>query len=143
MDVLFLDANVLFSAAYSAGSRLQLLWEIPAVELVTSTYAVEEARRNLPQEEQRQRLEALLRQTRLVAEAGFAVLPDDVLLPQKDQPILSAAIAAEATHLITGDRTHFGAWFGKRIGNLLVLPPAVYINKRFEQEQERKISEPG
>jgi hypothetical protein len=33
-------------------------------------------------------------------------LPDVVELAEKDVPILQAALAAEASHLITGDRPH-------------------------------------
>lgn len=47
MDRLFLDANILFSAAYRPDAGLRRLWEVPNVELVTSAYAGEEARRNL------------------------------------------------------------------------------------------------
>lgn len=138
MDVLFLDANVLFSAAYHPESRLRLFWDIPGAELVTSSYAAEEARRNLPRDDQRARLDSLLRRTRIVFEADDAELPADVLLPEKDRPILAAAISAGATHLITGDRAHFGVWFGNRIGPLIVLPPAAYIDLRIERQETRK-----
>lgn len=47
MDRDFLDANVLFSAARSATSRLRDLWRLPQTTLITSAYCVEEARRNL------------------------------------------------------------------------------------------------
>lgn len=47
VDRVFLDANVLFSAAYRPDSRLRALWESSDVELVSSEYAVDEARRNI------------------------------------------------------------------------------------------------
>jgi predicted nucleic acid-binding protein len=47
LDRVFLDANVLFSAAYHAESGLARLWDREGVQLVTAEYAVEEARRNL------------------------------------------------------------------------------------------------
>lgn len=148
MDVLFLDANVLFSAAYSDGARLQLFWSIPSAELVTSFYAAAEARRNLTRDDQHRRLERLLQATRQVPEADPALLPGDVLLPEKDRPILVAAISAGATHLITGDRKHFGVWYGKKIGPLTVLSPAAYVDERHERQRRRRIerqkqSEPG
>lgn len=148
MDVLFLDANVLFSAAYSPDARLRLFWEIPSTRLVTSLYAAEEARRNLTKPDQRKRLELLVAVIRQVAEANPANLPTDILLPEKDRPILAAAIASGATHLITGDRAHFGVWYGKRIGSLLVLPPAAYVDERHERqrlrrEQRKQQQEPG
>jgi len=52
-----------------------------------------------------------------------------VLLPDKDVPILLAAIEARATHLITGDLRHFGPYFGKKIQGILVLPPRNYLKK--------------
>ncbi len=130
MDVLFLDANVLFSAAYMAGSRLREVWTLTGVELVTSEYAWEEAHRNLPRADQRERLFALAPAVRLMREGGDWLLPADVILPEKDRPILAAATGCGATHLITGDATHFGVWYGKRIGSLLVLRPATYLQAR-------------
>ena len=47
-------------------------------------------------------------------------------LPLKDRPILVAAIAAQATHLLTGDFKHFGPLYGKRIHGVLILSPSTY-----------------
>lgn len=113
---MFLDANVLFSAAYRSESGLRRLWELDPVELVSSAYAVEEARRNLLEEAQRRRLTDHLAAVRIV-EAG---------LPAKDLPILGAAIGARATHLLTGDTTHFGHLFGTTIAGVTILTPGRY-----------------
>jgi len=43
-----------------------------------------------------------------------------IILPEKDNPILQAAIAANASHPITGNRKHFGTYFGQRIGTVLI-----------------------
>ena len=137
MHVLFLDANVLFSAAYLAESRLREFWTLPGTQLVTSGYAWEEAHRSLPRVEQQTRLQALLPGVRIVPEPGTWILPADVLLPEKDRPILAAAIACGATHLITGDFTHFGVWYGQRIGSVLVLKPAAYLASREEAAQRK------
>lgn len=48
MDRVFLDANVLFSAAYLVASHLHGLWRSAEATLVTSDYVLEEARRKLP-----------------------------------------------------------------------------------------------
>lgn len=56
MDRLFLDANVLFSAAYRPDAGLLQLWKIKNVILCSSAYALEEARINLEEENQRARL---------------------------------------------------------------------------------------
>jgi hypothetical protein len=47
VDRVFLDANVLYSAAYKDTSALRKLWELTEVALLTSYYAVDEAHRNL------------------------------------------------------------------------------------------------
>ena len=50
-----------------------------------------------------------------------------VVLPPDDQVIFLAAMAARATHLLTGDRTHFGPYYGRTIAGVLILPPSVYL----------------
>ena len=47
VDRVFLDANILYSAAYKDTSALRKLWELVDVVLLTSFYAVDEAHRNL------------------------------------------------------------------------------------------------
>ena len=130
MDRLFLDANVLFSAAWREKSGLLRLWKLPGAELVSSAYAVDEARRNLGDSEARARLEAPIGETTLVAEGSLAGLPPNLTLASKDRPILAAAIHAGATHLITGDRKDFGKLFGRRFGGVLILRPADYLKSR-------------
>lgn len=123
----FLDANVLFSAAYRAGAGLGRLWTLPAtVILVSSPYAIEEARRNLD-DAGRDRLDGLVADLEIVGDMAAGALPSAVDLAAKDRPILFAAIAARATHLLTGDRAHFGALFGRRIGGVLIERPGDYL----------------
>ena len=128
MDRVFLDANVLFSAAYRPDAGLARLWQLETVELMTSAYAAEEARLNLTQEDQRSRLAKFLEKVRMITDV--APLPAGIQLSEKDQPILQAALRARATHLLTGDKQHFGALFGHRFGGVLVLPPAAYFEWR-------------
>ena len=123
----FLDANVLFSAAYRQKAGLLSLWDVPGAEILTSGYAAEEARRNLSEEAARSRLEQLLEKTTLVAEAVEVSLPSSIRLPAKDQPILQAAIAAEATHLVTGDLRDFGLLLGRRIAGVQIQTPADFL----------------
>ena len=131
---LFLDANVLFSAAYRADAGVARLWELPGVVLLTSSYAVEEARRNLLDEDQRELLARLLLQEVVVGEA--TMLPPErrgaIELPEKDWPVLGGAAAAGASHLITGDVRHFGRYFGERLLGVLVLTPAEYLKGRVQ-----------
>src|SRR5712692_7706170 len=101
MESVFLDATVLFSAAYREESGLLRLWRLQAVELLTSAYAVEEARRNLEAHEARSRLSELLTRVRVVPEAPLVALPLHIRLAEKDQPILRCAIASGAGWLLT------------------------------------------
>jgi hypothetical protein len=128
MDRLFLDANVLFSAAYRANAGLLQFWNLKNVTLCSSRYAMEEARINLVQDVQKHRLEKLGAALEFLDSIPFR-LPRDVSLADKDVPILLAAIAARCTHLITGDVHHFGRYFGKTIEGVLVLAPADYLRK--------------
>jgi uncharacterized protein len=125
MDRVFLDANVLFAAAWRPNATLKRLWELDGAELLSSDYAIEEPRRNLETSAQRGRLTRLLRQVRRVEPEHFT-LPRGVRLPEKDMPILLAAIDGGATHLLTGDREHFGLYFRQEIGGVFILPPAEY-----------------
>jgi predicted nucleic acid-binding protein len=125
VDRLFLDANVLHSAAWRPGAALLRLWHLNGVELLSSGYAVAEARRNLETPAQRGRLTRLLRRVRLVEPEHFT-LPRGIRLPEKDLPILLAAIDGGATHLLTGDWEHFGPYYRQEIAGVLILPPAEY-----------------
>ena len=123
----FLDANVLFSAAWLEDSGLARLWRVPDATLITSRYALAEAERNLETDEQRLRLTAFAKSVQLVGAAAGGQLPDGVKLVEKDAPILLAAIEAGATHLLTGDRRHFADLYGKSIKGVRVLSPAEYL----------------
>ena len=129
MDRLFLDANVLFSAAYRTDAGLLQFWKLKDVILCSSHYAVEEARINLSENAQRRRLAKLAQRLRLF-EATRQDCRSGLSLPEKDAPILLAAIEAQATHLITGDVRHFGSYFGKQIEGILILSPSDYLKTR-------------
>ena len=43
------------------------------------------------------------------------------MLPAKDAPILAAAVEAGAELLVTGDRAHFGALYGRTFGSTEVV----------------------
>lgn len=133
---LFLDANIIFTAAYSPGgisSTLFRLAEAGNCELVTSEYAVDEARRNLTlkAEGKLQDLAVLLRQVRLVREpppsrvAWAAELP----LAYKDAPILAAAVECQAAILVTGDRRDFGHLLGSSFQGVTVLLPTDALDR--------------
>src|SRR5262245_8175750 len=114
-QIVFLDANVLFSSAYMDNRGLLRLWQLLDITVVTSWYAVEEARRNLKRSDQLERLDKLITEIMIITEINERSLPRNISLPPKDRPILLAAVAAKANYLITGDFKDFGSYFGKSI----------------------------
>jgi uncharacterized protein len=72
------------------------------------------------------RLEGLTHSVTIVAEPAERPLPEGIDLPARDRPILLAAIDARATHLLSGDRRHFGPYYRRRVEGVLILPPAEY-----------------
>ncbi|MFV2072447.1 MAG: PIN domain-containing protein [Thermoanaerobaculales bacterium] len=126
---LFLDANVLFSAAQSADGRaraLIVLAENGFCILVTSEHAIAEARRNLVLKAPSSAvvLDDVSEFVARVAEGGPTLVAWAASqgLPENDAPILAAAAAASADLLVTGDRRHFGHLFGKTVGRVHVVP---------------------
>lgn len=51
-------------------------------------------------------------------------------LPEKDLPILRAAVASSATRLVTGDRKHFGHLFGQTVAGVLLFRPVELLASR-------------
>ncbi len=131
MDRVFLDANVLFSAAYREGSPLGKLWGLRHARLLTSELALEEARRNLPSAEARARLRRLAEGMEVVptAPGSREWRREDLSLPANDRAILATAAAARATHFLTGDRRHFGPLYGQIVGGVQILKPSDYLSR--------------
>jgi predicted nucleic acid-binding protein len=126
----FLDANVLFGAAYRDTGSVRAFFALAdagACELVSSGYAVDEARRNIlaKHPERSGDLEALLGRLTLCREPAPATLAWAAThrLPPKDAPILAAAVEARCHLLVTGDRSDFGALFGRKLRGTVVLLP--------------------
>ena len=132
MHKVFLDANVLFSAAYTPNSRLLALWKLDDAEMVTSEFALLEARRNLlvHSPEAVPVLDELAEKTTIAAASSTPDLPRDLHLAEKDVPILAAAVEAGCSHLLTGDKRHFDQLYGKRVRGVLVRTPAQYLADR-------------
>ena len=105
---------------------------MPGVRRVTSAYAAEEARRNLGRHKQREDLEELLSSVEVIATAVSTDHPlfSTIELPDKDQPILIAAICAGATYLLTGDFQHFGRYYEETIEGVPILSPGDYLSSR-------------
>ena len=134
---LFLDANVLFTAAHNPNGKAALTIELGKRghwALVTSLYASEEARRNLVRKFPRSLdgLNALLRDIPLVEPRPG--LPFPATLAEKDRPIFQAAVTCQATHLLTGDLKDFGPFMNRpeETSGILVQSVAEFLGSVLE-----------
>ena len=138
---LFLDANILFSAAYRDGSPALLLFELASAgrcRLVTSAFAWDEAHRNitLKYPQCAPSLDALKGQLEYasVPDAAAILSAANRGLPDKDAPILAAALVAKVDILVTGDRTHFGHLYGKVTDGVRVLTLSDSLERLLEDK---------
>ncbi len=132
----FLDANILFTAAYSPKGLARLLFDLhkaKAVSLFTSDLAVEEARVNLEIKRPAalDDLTILLRRLKVVRTPSRS--PINLELPSKDLSIFSAAVSGNASHLLTGDKKHFKPYFNKprQTGGMLVQTVREFLVQNF------------
>jgi predicted nucleic acid-binding protein len=131
MDRVFLDANVLVSAALKPDSGVAGLWGLEGVRLQASPYVLAEARRNVPEPAAAERLEALVaRMAVLPAEPSEFEVADVPELPAKDRLVLLGAIVSRAEYLLTGDITHFGECLGREVGGVRVMLPGEFLRTR-------------
>lgn len=135
MTRLFLDANVLFTAAHNPNGKAALVLELAGQghwRVVTSTYAAEEARRNVALKFPGclERLEQLLADIETLdsGRGGTCPLP----LRDKDRPIFEAALRAGVTHLLTGDIRDFGPFMNaaERSNGVLIQTVAAFLKDR-------------
>ena len=124
----FLDANVLFSAAKSNGAARELLRFLRHAghECWVDDYVVFEARRNLLAKgpEALSALQTMLAQMQ-GSRAQKLSMPSKQIgwLPEKDRPVLATAIRLNCDVLVTGDRKHFGRAYGKQFGTVTIHSP--------------------
>ena len=136
MKRIFLDANVLFTAAHNPQGKAAFIVELGGKgywKLYSSVYAVAESRRNLEIKfpDQLSRFEILLENIHIIKRQQNKIhLPG---LVKKDQPILQAAMECSATHLITGDVKDFGQYMNKpeETFTINIQTPADFL-KQFE-----------
>lgn len=112
----FLDANVLFTAAYRPEGAARSLVSSDSKDraFFTCTLAVEEARRNLMLKalpETLGELRRLLERVEIIGTPSIGVCPFP--LATKDLPLYWAAKAGKATHFLTGDLKDFGPYMDK------------------------------
>lgn len=126
---IFLDANILFSAGKSDGAIRALLLKLSASGhvLVADGYVVGEARRNLEAKfpSAHAFFEALVKQVATSDKVSNPMRPEIAPdLPEKDRPVLAAAIHHRCQVLLTGDKTHFGPPYGQIIQGAEIHTPA-------------------
>jgi hypothetical protein len=125
---IFLDANVLFSAAKSEGLIRRLLEALilDGHSMCADAYVIEEARRNLAAKEPNglaafttllRRIDIAPRQAHPSTLTAFSMLPD------KDRPVIASAALMKCDALVTGDRTHFGRLYGQTIAGVAIHSP--------------------
>ena len=127
---IFLDANILFSAARSVGAIRFLVHALHAAGhvLVADEYVATEARRNIASKSEAD-CQAYLQNLLSQIEISATHFPANAhasaqWLPEKDRPVLMAAIALRCDALLTGDRTHFGAGYGQTFDGVTIYAPA-------------------
>lgn len=124
---IFLDANILFSAAKSNGAIRELLGLLfkSDHEFCADAFVAEEARRNLAAKapDGLTALEALLSRMQVADVQPADALDESLPLPEKDRPVLAAAIRNRCAVLLTGDRAHFGALYGSTVRGVTIHSP--------------------
>jgi predicted nucleic acid-binding protein len=134
----FLDANVVFSAAKTDGAvrRLVHLLLDGGHECWISGYVESEARRNLVSKgpEAITELEFLLTRLQVSAMQPVTTAQEETgWLPEKDRPVLQAAIALGCDVLVTGDLAHFRKGFRKVFGGVAIHSPRSLAEAVFGQ----------
>lgn len=130
----FLDANILFSAAKSPGALRHFLKGLHdrSHTLIADSYVVGEAERNLAAKfpSALDDFSLIIGTVEVAARASrplsAEIAPD---LPEKDRPVLAAAIHHRCDILLTGDKAHFGPYYGKSIQGVEIHSPASLYKK--------------
>jgi predicted nucleic acid-binding protein len=127
---LFLDTSVLLAASGSANGASRETFRLAKPNewtLITTPYAVEEVRRNLPNFPTRAGAEwDRLRGELLMMDDVFTVDRPAVFAPAKDRPILFSALAW-ADVLLTLDRGGFETLLGSEFYGLTILTPGNFL----------------
>ena len=108
--------------------------------LVADAYVVEEARRNLEAKfpGSLQDFEGLLNQIEFSATLR-CFLPPGIApeMPEKDRPVLAAAIQRRCDVLLTGDKTHVGPLYGKTLAGITIHSPAGLAERLSNEATDR------
>jgi len=124
----FLNANILFSAAKTEGALRQLLRMLIGSlhELWADENVRTEARRNLGAKGPEAIASADVLLTDVHVNRGHvpgASLKEVRWLPEKGRAVLAAVMRLHCDALLTGDRTHLGPGYGRKIGGVEIHSP--------------------
>jgi len=129
----FLDANVLFTAAHNAHGKASLVIDLADEghwEVVTSALCLEEASHNLERKFPKalERLRYIIKTMRVLPDAPEERCP--IALPAKDRHVFAAALRGGANRLLTGDRRHFGPFMNRpqKTGGVVVQTVADFLD---------------
>lgn len=103
------------------------LWEADALHLVTSSYAAVEAERNLARKRPDGVGRLYVLMGKVEVSGAHASLDAGHGLPEKDMPILAAAIASHCPILLTGDIADFGHLIGRTLQGVRVLTVSIFL----------------
>ena len=129
----FLDANVIFSAALG-GESFVMLWEAlrcGVITVCTTPQCVDEARRNLTRKRPAAlaRLEATFLDVTIVSAPLKMVAWAQGQLPEDDAWVLAGAVEAGANVLLTGNTRHFGSMMARGDLPLRVRTVRAYLDE--------------
>ena len=120
---IFLDANILFSAAKQGSVMSRFVKYLEQNHtVITSDYAQQEAYRNIvaKREEWQPGYKQILKLIEVVPSIDRQI---QVEIADKDRPILATAIAQECDYLVTGDKRDFGHLFGHIVDKVKIATP--------------------
>ena len=132
---IFLDANILFSAAKTDGAVRSLLTAVldAGHECWVDGYVLDEARRNVSAKAASALplLDELVLRLSVSTVAPGLQAAESHGLPEKDRLVLAAAAALGCDVLVTGDRTHFGKLYGRQAAGVLIHSPRSLYEQLF------------
>lgn len=134
MKRIFLDANVMFTAAHNPDGKASFVIELGTVgiwKIYTSTYALEEAYRNLEVKfpDCQERLRVLTGNIEVITTHRNHPCPPE--LNVKDKVIFQAAMECNVTHLLTGDLKDFGRYMNQpeKTSGVIIQTVADFLKK--------------
>jgi len=132
---IFLDANILFSAAKTDGAIRSLVTAIldAGHECWVDGYVLDEARRNVSAKAASALplLDELVVRLSVSTVAPAVHAAEGLGLPDKDRLVLAAAAALGCDVLVTGDRTHFGKLYGRQAAGVRIHSPRSLYEQLF------------